>query len=65
MCVCVCVCVCERERERERERYLFVVPLTYWLFLVCDLTGDRTHNLGASGGYSNQLSYPARAEMDL
>ena len=33
----------------------------HWLVLVCALTGDQTHNLGISGRYSNQLSYPARA----
>ena len=35
------------------------------LFLVCALSGDRTHSLGLSGWCSNQLRYLARAVLFL
>ena len=46
------------------ERGIFIRCSTYLcihsLILVCALTGDQTHNLGALGWCSNQLSNPAR-----
>ena len=51
----------EAEREEEREKAPSICCPTYlcthWLFLVCALMGDQTHNLGISGLHSNQLSY--------
>ena len=52
--------------EREREDiflffYLFIHSLVAPCILICDLTGDWTHNLGLSGWCSNQLSYLAKA----
>ena len=35
----------------------------HWLILVCAPFGDQICNLGVSGQYSNQLSYPARASF--
>lgn len=59
----------KRQREGGREGDRFVVLLIYiyfhWLLLVCALTGDRTHNLGVPGQYSNQLGYLAKASNDL
>ena len=52
-------------RERERERETLICCFTYlcfhWLFLVCALTEDQTHNLGVLGQRSNHPSYPATA----
>ena len=59
----------ERERDRQTDRQTSICCSTYlclyWLILVCALTRDQTHNLGVSRQCSNQLSYPARAELFL
>ena len=53
----------ERKGEREEERKTLLCCSTYLcihsLFLICVLTGDRTHKLGVWGQGSKQL---ARAE---
>ena len=54
-----CVDFTERGRDGGRQggrarEHQFIVPLMHHrLILLCALTGDRTHNLGASGGCSN------------
>ena len=50
---------------RERHCFLFPYLCIHWLIFVCALTRDLTCNLGVSGPCSNQLSYPARAEVSI
>ena len=52
----------ERERRGKETEILTCHPTflcIHWLFLVCTLTGDRTHNLGVSVHCSNLVRYPA------
>ena len=56
----------ERKTGRQTDIESLISCSTYLcihlLFPVCALTGDRTHNLGVSGRWSHQLSYPARGK---
>lgn len=48
--------------EREKERKIDLLFMHSSLFLICVLTGDGTHKLGALGQHSNQRSYLAKAQ---
>ena len=39
----------ERERDKEISVCCSIYSCIHWLFLVCVLTSDQTHNLGALG----------------